>query len=186
MKQQTFYMLIGIIIIIFVVLFAFGSCKRKKTDEKSTSEITTDIRRPFDAQATIKVKDLVIDADINKTAVGKCSVVIKKPKSLEGMKMDYDGEKIVANYKGMSIALDENSKLAAAVVPIIINTIDKAGSPSGIDVMTVGKTLLISGTSDSGKFSISADKQKGSVIKISVPELDFECNFSDFIFKKQA
>ncbi|MEG0693745.1 MAG: hypothetical protein RR444_11785 [Oscillospiraceae bacterium] len=182
MKNNVFILSIVGIVAVFAVLFCF-SCqpKQKKVSEK---EVATSLKKPFDAKATIKMKDLVLVADINKTAVGCATIKISEPKSLKDMNFEYDGKDIKIGYKGLSVKLDENSKLVSSLVAIIVNSIDKAASESGVDVKVDGKVLVVSGESDSGKFAITIDRENGSIATINLPELDFECHFDDFLVKE--
>ncbi len=181
MKNRSFILSIVGIVAVFAVLFCFG-CQPKQ-NKVSNKEATTNLKRPFDAKATIKMKDLVLTADINKTAVGCATIKVSEPKSLKDMKFEYDGKDIKIGYKGLSVKLDENSKLVSSLVAIIVNSIDKAASESGIDVKVEGKVLVVSGESESGKFAIKIDRESGSIATINLPELDFECRFDDFLAK---
>ena len=140
--------------------------------------------RPFDAEATITMKDLVLTADINRTEPGQATIRITEPKNLSGMNFSYDGDDITVSYMGFSVQLDGNSKLVSNVASLIVSALDKAASPSGVDVSMEEDALLVSGESDSGKFSIRLDKENGSIISVQVPEVDFECRFDDFLFRE--
>lgn len=182
MKTSTFA-IIGSIILVFIAIFAISAFAKRNTTQVPR-QISTNLHRPFDAKATIKMKDLTMEADINKTDIGVATFKIKEPKSLKDMEFQYNGEDVTVSYRGLSVKLDENSKLASSLASIIVSSIDKAASPSGVDVDIKGKQLAINGKSDAGKFEILLDKKTGSMMSLALPELDFECNFDDFIFKK--
>lgn len=182
MKTSTF-MIFASIILVLIVVFAIGALgKRKSTPPPH--QISTNMHRPFDAKATIKMKDLIMEADVNKTDIGVATFKIKEPKSLKGMEFQYNGNDVTVSYRGLSVKLDENSKLASSIAGIIVSSIDKAASPSGVDVDIDGKALVIKGESEAGRFKILLDKNTGSIVSLNVPELDFECNFDDFMFQK--
>lgn len=182
MKTSTF-IIIASIILVLIMLFAV-SAFGKQHKRHQPRQISTNLHKPFEAKATIKMKDLTMEADINKTDIGACTFKIKEPKSLKGMEFQYTGDDVLVSYKGLSVKLNEDSKLATSLAGIIVKSIDKAASPSGVDVEIDGKKLLVKGDSDAGKFNILLDKQTGSIISLKLPELDFECNFDDFIFNK--
>lgn len=182
MKNRTFILSAIGILAVFAVLFCFGCQPKQKQSFNKEAAVT--LKKPFDAKATIKMRDLVLTADINKTAVGVATIKINEPKSLKDMKFEYDGKDIKIGYKGLAVRLDENSKLVSSLVAIIVNSIDKAASDSGVDVRVDGKVLIVSGESESGKFSITIDRESGSIATINLPELDFECHFNDFLLKK--
>ena len=184
MKNRTFVICILVIIALFSGLILF-SCNRgnKSGAAPSGEQVSAAMSRPFDAKATITMKDLVLTADINRTKPGQATIQIDEPKSLAGMSFSYDGDDITVSYMGFSVKLDGDSKLVSNVASLIVNTIDKASSPSGVDVSMADGALIVSGENDSGKFSIRLDKENGSIASISVPEVDFECRFDDFLFK---
>lgn len=185
MKNRTFWIWVGVIVILFLLLMFWG-CQRKDGGgaAQSPEQISAAISRPFDAKATIRLKDLVMTADINKTSADALTMIIEEPKTLSGMKFSYDGTDITVSYMGLSIKLDENSKLVSSAANLIVGALNKAASPSGIDVRLQEGALLVSGKSDDGDFSIKLDKANGSIVSIALPELDFTCNFDDFVFKK--
>ncbi|WMJ22139.1 hypothetical protein RBG61_09010 [Paludicola sp. MB14-C6] len=180
MKNKTF-IIWGVILVVAIVGLTVLAFQKGSSPPH---QISTNLSKPFDAKATVKMKDLVMVCDINKSAVGACTIKIQEPKQLKDMEFQYDGKDIKVSYKGLSVKLDENSKLASSLAAVIVNSIDTAASPSGVDVKMVGKTVQITGKSDSGNFKIVLDKASGSIMTLTLPQLDFECNFDDFIFKK--
>lgn len=185
MKNRTFVLAIIGVLLAFVALMCWG-CSRSKSNAVPQKDVASVVAQPFDAKATIKLKDLKMTADINKTAAGQMTIKVNEPKTLEGMAFTYDGTDIRVIYKGLTVRLDENSKLVSSVASVIVNSIDAASSPSGVDVSLDNGALVVSGESDSGRFSITLDKEAGSLASIQVPELDFECRFDDFLFRKSA
>lgn len=182
MKNRTFTLWVFILIVLILGLTFWGLSSRNNAN--SPTEVTSSMQRPFDAKATIKMKDLIMEADINKTDIGMCTIKINEPKSLRDMKFQYDGNDMKVSYKGISVKLNENSKLMTSLASLIVNSIDTAASPSGVDVKIDGNAIMVSGNNDAGKFNIKLDKKTGSMISLSVPQVDFECNFDDFIFSK--
>lgn len=178
MKSKTFTIWVAVLMVLIVTVTFLGLRQNKQNKETALPQVSAALSRSFDAKAKIKLADLVLVADVNKTAVGACTVEIEEPKHLKGMKFDYNGQDIGVSYKGMRVQLDENSKLASSVAQIIVNAVDKAASGSGIDVSVSGQAVEVSGDCDSGKFFIKLDKKSQSVLSITLPELDFTCNFA--------
>ena len=40
-----------------------------------------------------------------------------------------------------------------------------------------GKTVLLKGENDNGNFELQVDKNTGSLLKLTIPEMDLECTF---------
>ena len=179
MKNNVFIISVIGIVAVFGVLFFLVS--PSKDNYESNEEVVEILEKPFDAKATIKMQDLVLVADVNKSAVGCATIKILEPSALKDMNFEYDGNEIKISYKGLSVKLDDDSKLVSSLVAIMVNSIDKAASESGVDVAIDGKALKLSGESESGKFAITIDRENGSIASINLPELDFECNFNDFL-----
>lgn len=142
------------------------------------------VKNPFEAKATIKLKDLTVVADLNKTAPGQATFLITEPAALNGMTFTYGENDIVVMYKGLSVSLDENSMLTKTALSAIVSAIDKASSPGGVSVSLEDSALKLAGKTEEGSFSILLDREKGSIASLSLPELDLECRFDDFLTKQ--
>lgn len=185
MKNSTFTILV-VVLLALIAAFTFMGGKKSssaKISGRNSHQVSTNLAKPFDAKATITMKDLKMTADINQTRAGECTVKITEPKTLSGMQFIYNGNDVSVSYKGFTVKLNQDSKLVQTVAGIIVEAINKASSPSGIDISIDGGRLLLQGDSDAGKFKMLLDKENGSIVSLSVPSVDFECNFTDFIFK---
>lgn len=159
---------------------ALGSPKKAK--DAPPAQTLKGITAPFDAKARIKMQNMDISADINRTSEKCITIKINEPSSIKGMAFSYNGEDITASFKGLTATLDENSKLVSSMAEIIVNSLDKAAEKEGVGVSLDGGAVLIDGKGESGEFQIRLDKNDGSLATLSLPELDFECRFDDFIF----
>ena len=178
-----FYFCCGVIIILIIIFIFSIFTKKDDTGKLDNSEnVVESIKHPFDAQATINVQGITLTADVNKTDYQKCTIVVNEPKSLGGMRFQYDGNKMNVTYKGMSV--DINDKVAGSVAKILVDTIDTV-SPE-LDLVLEDGLLVVSSENEMGEFNITLDEENGNIVSINVPNLDFECNFDDFIFKDNA
>jgi len=186
MKNRTFGILLAVILTAFVLLMCWGCSKRTQRSSPSPKDVAAVLAQPFDAKATLKLKDLVMTADINRTGPGQATVQINEPQTLSGMAFVYDGEDVSVSYRGLTVKLREDSVLVSSVAEMIVRSIDAASSGSGVDVRLDGGALTVSGESDSGRFQITLDKENGSIATLNIPELDFECRFDDFLFRTEG
>ena len=175
MKNRTFVICIAVILALFVPLFFWGGHGRK---EKESLASAATLSQPFEAKAEIRLKDLRMNADINQTAPGQATVRITQPETLAGMAFAYDGEEVQVSYKGLTIRLDDDSRLVSSVAGMIVRSIDAACSESGVNVELEGERLIVSGESDAGRFRIALDKDTGSIASLNLPEADLECRFA--------
>ncbi|MEG2429919.1 MAG: hypothetical protein RSA79_06505 [Oscillospiraceae bacterium] len=175
--KSKLYKITVIVLIVLIVSLCFLPLFTKNKSKSVPKNISNSFTKAFNAQATIKMKDLVLQADVNKTSANELTMVIKSPATLKDMKFAYDGNNILVTFKGLSVNLDENSKLVQNALNIIVKTINSASSSSGINVGMEEGVLTVSGDSEVGKFKTVLDKKNGSIVSINVPSLDFECNF---------
>lgn len=187
MKDSVFYSAIVIIFLIAGILFYLGSNQGEKYNENNTqlvkaSEVETVtneiLQNSFNANATIKFQDIILNADVNKTNENAITLCIVEPKTLEGMELNYDGELININYKGMSLELDKNSKTLSSVANILINSLETATSGTGLEIKNQEGGILVNGNSDSGDFSILLNPNTKSIAQINSQTLDFTCEFN--------
>lgn len=187
MKNKRFIIiicLIGAIFIFLLILPRLRNSKNSDINKNSTLPRQTEVslKNPFEAKATIKLRDLTLVADLNKTAARQATFSIKDPPALNGMTFIYNENELTVSYKGLSVKLDENSKLVKTAMSAIIAAIDKASTPGGVSVSLEDSGLKLSGETDSGGFDILLDRKNGSIARVSLPELELECSFDDFLF----
>lgn len=184
MKNKTFFISLAVIIVVFCVLFFF-SCN-KGNNKPSVSDINSavsSLNTPFDAKATINLNGIEFTADVNKTNIGSATITITKPETVNGMQFQYDGEDIKITYKGISVNLDDDSKIVSSSMPLIIKALNAAAQKNGITVENKTGQLLLSGKSEDKNFIITMDKETGTVANISFPDIDMECRFENFLKK---
>lgn len=185
MKNKSFIACLLIIMVLFVLLMAWGCSKRQPAEKAPDAEqLAASIGRPFEAKATIRMEELTLTADINKTAENAVTIIVNEPAALSGMRFTYDGQDITVSYLGLSVKLDQDSRLVSSMATGLINAINRASSPGGIHVRMEESGVAVSGQSDSGDFQLMLDPQNGSIASVNLPELDLECRFNDFLFRE--
>lgn len=183
MKDSIFYSSIVLILIIASILFYLGSNQNKTNNSQNDIDdiptITNEILSSnFNANATIKLQDITLNADVNRFNDNALTLSIIEPKSLEGMNIQYNGNLVNINYKGMSLGLDKNSKALNSVAKILMSAIQTATSDSGVEIKNENGGILINGISDTGDFSILLNPNDNSIASITSPSLDFICEFN--------
>ena len=179
MKQKTFVFGLIAILVIFILLMLWG-CNRKSG--AGPRDLGKTLSQPFEAEATIRMKGLTLQSDINRTAAGTATFVVTDPPGLKDMQFQYNGDEIAVSYKGMTLHLDGESKLAGSMAALVMEAIEKASSDD-VKIKLDGNALCIAGESEAGEFDMRLDRKNGSILSLSFPELDFECSFEDFIFQ---
>ena len=184
MRNRTFVLWIFIIVIGFGILF-FTVGRRGSSDPgqpPDATKVAAQLSQPFDAKATIRMEDLVLTADVNRTVPGQLTLSVTEPAALSGMQFAYDGTDVTVSYLGLSVRLNDDSVLVTSLVRMIVDAIDKAASNSGIAVSIDGENLLVSGETAAGDFDLRLNPEDGSIASLHLPELDFECRFDNFLY----
>ena len=178
--RRKWALLAGVMAVLCGVVFLFSGCSKKETPSQ---EMQQSISQPFTAKATIRLENMTLTADVNKTSPQKFTLKVSEPKSLEGLTFDYDGERIGISFRGMSVDIADDSLTAKFMANLILKSINAASAESGVTVTQQDDGLLIQGENENEDFEILLDRQNGSIIKVSMPEMDLECSFSDFLFQ---
>lgn len=184
MKRSTFIIL-AIAIIAGILFFALMAIKNSsKENAVSPKQISANLNRNFDAKATIKMHELLLTADVNRTDIGKYTIKIDEPSSLAGMVIQYDGENVSTSFHGINLNVDADSLLSSSLGKMLINSIDKASAQTGVSISSKDNVICIQGENPDkdGKFNLIMDREKGSILSISSAETDFNCNFTAFSF----
>lgn len=186
MKNSVFYTWIVIILLTAGILFYLGSNNNSNNDETNTntkeSEIPTIaneiLTSNFNANANIKMQDITLNADVNRTSSNAITFSIQEPKSLAGMNIQYNGDIVNITYKGMTLGLSKNSKALSSVANILMSAIETATDGTGVEIKNVDNGISVNGVTDTGDFSILLNPSNNSIAKITSQNLDFVCDFS--------
>lgn len=188
MKDSVFYSSIVLIFIIAGILFYMGSNRGNTTSSTDDGTLVKESDIPtvaneilssnFNANANIKMQDITLNADVNRTSSNAITLSIQEPKSLEGMNIQYNGDTVNINYKGMSLGLSKNSKALSSVANILMSAIETATAGTGVEIKNVESGISVNGVTDAGDFSILLNPSNNSIASISSQNLDFVCDFN--------
>ncbi len=184
-KTNRFIIFIPIAVVIFVVIGTIiitGSWKGSPPPE----QISNQLSQPFSATANIKMKNMVMVADINKTSPQTFTFAIKQPATLKGLAFQYNGTDLNVSYKGMSVNIADDSLLAKGIAAMVIKAVNAASEETGVTMQEKDGALWIHGTNQDGDFNLKLDKQNRSLLSLDMPSLDLNCEFSNFLFQPQT
>ena len=173
-KIKWKYVIIAVVILA-LLMGLFWACSRNGNDTDDI--VPLNLEQGFTAKANIHFGEIEATADINRIGDGICNITLISPKALNGMNFQYNGSDIQISYLGMSIKTDDDSLLANAMTSAIVKAVDTAARGSGISMKKSGKTVLLKGENDNGNFELQVDKNTGSWLKLTIPEMDLECTF---------
>lgn len=165
---------------IVLVIIWFPS---KKEEELPPTVVEDYLTQPFTAKATIRLQDMTLETDINRTSPQKFTMKVTEPENLEGLQFTYDGETVGVSFKGMNLDVSDDSLAAKMMAKVLFYTINSASGESGVTVTQIEEGISIKGENEQGDFEILLNKENGSIIKFNMPNLEFECSFTDFLFQ---
>lgn len=164
-----------VVVVLVLLIGLFWACSRN--DNNIDDIVPLDLEQGFTAKANIHFGDIQATADINRIGDGVCNITLISPQALNGMNFQYNGSDIQISYLGMSVKMDDDSLLANAMTSAIVKAVDTAARGSGISMKKSGKTVVLKGEGDNGNFELQVDKNTGSLLKLTIPEMDLECTF---------
>lgn len=176
--------LIGVFLMLSVVLSGCGTETGGQPSENEQQKVSSSLNQGFDAKATIKMGEIEAEADINRTKEGICTVKLTSPKGLSGMTFSFDRQNVTVSYMGLSLELDNDSVLTSSMTKAVVASINMAAEPHGVSMALEGEALVIKGTTESGDFTLKLDRSDYSVLTLSIPNLDLECNFNPFSYQE--
>ncbi len=174
----------GVCLALSLTLSGCGTENGGQPSESEQEKVSDSLNHSFDAKATIKMGDIEAEADINRTEEGVCTVRLTNPKGLSGMTFSFDQENVTISYMGLSLELDNDSVLTSSMTKAVVASINMAAQPHGVSMALEGDALIIKGTTESGDFTLKLDRSDYSVLTLSIPNLDLECNFNPFHYQE--
>lgn len=166
---------------LFVLLS--GGC-RKKEEPPAPETVSAAIGKGFDAKATIQMGELAADVDINRTAEGICTVQMTAPKSLNGLSFAFAEETVTVSYLGLSFELNQDAVFSSAMTKAVVAAINQAAEPNGVKLAVDDEGVTVSGTTESGDFTLLLSRSDYSMLSLCIPNLDLECHFSPFSYQE--
>lgn len=173
----------AVIVISSVILMALlASCGEKAVDPV---QVVEQADKPFESTATVEYKDIKADIRILREGENLYEVEILNPAPLKGMSFAYNGDKLTVQYLGLAFQVDPASLPVQAMAKVLMNTIESGLDEQGIQVEKKDELYLVSGSGESGNFSMTLDTATGSIVELEVPNENLKVYFENFSFLPQ-
>lgn len=182
MNKKTVVFALAVFAVVGVILFALTLWFSPSQPDPSSNRPISHTDQPFSAKANIQLGDTRIVADINKTAPDALTLQIEEPASLKGLMCYYDGTDISLRYKNMQVKLTDDTLLSRVAAAAIVSAVNATSDDTGISIQNQDGKTILQGNFEQGAFTLEIDPKSGSLMKLSVPNLELECEFSDFAF----
>ena len=121
---------------------------------------------------------------LSRTAAGLLTVTLSRPKTLEGVVMEWNGTDVTLRFGGLSWSVDPDTIPQTALGKRILQALDAVVYGESAGVLTEDGRLKTEGTVGSGEdaapFTVWSDPQTGALLGLEVPSEELTLTFSDF------
>ena len=184
--RQALYLLVcvalfaGIVYFIHPLLF-----QRNQGAEPVTPQNAKALRHftgLFETTAHITYRDLSAIARIVQDTPEACTVTFSAPDTLKNMSFVFRQDQVKVSYRGLSFDFDPGSIPGSAVAKAAVSSINAALQKEGLALEQLSGSLSLTGSSESGDFTLLIDTESGDLLKLTVPSQELEIAFENFTF----
>ena len=170
------YLAAALLAVLFLLSLAGCSgCSGGQTQESAIQKLTS-----FSCKANITYGDFTASADVTRQADGETVFVLTEPESLRDMTFLFRSDQVSISYKGLTIDVSPTSFLASAAGSALVNSIDQTLKSENVEITKKDGVLEINSKSNSGNYTMQLDQTTGALLKLLVPSLDLQCDFTEF------
>lgn len=163
------------------MLFTAVSCSSTEPIQPSAPQTAAEsLTQPFESTISVRYRDIDATAVLSKQSPGSCTVTFQSPATLRDMSMVFTADQVSLSYNQLRASFSPDTIPGAAVSKLLVSAINAAVKDQGVSVDYQDDVLTITGDLEAGSFSLSLDKESGNLLRLSVPEEDFEAEFSGF------
>ena len=144
------------------------------------SEPETVIPGSFSCKADIQYNGMQIGARVTRPSAAGCRIEVESPDTLKGMTLDWNGSKMNISYLGLSFDVDPASLPDTAFGNILIDVFNALSRQNGLSISKDGESMTLSGSGESGDFSVVWDRKANALKSIDAPDSGFSAQFSEF------
>lgn len=174
--KKIYVLLAGLAFLCFA-----SACAKNKKPQINVAE---ELAKPFESTVAVRYKEIDATLKIAKRAPGYCKLSFESPQSLKDMTVEFTVDAVNIDYKALHTSFKPSSISGSALSKLLITAIDSAAMEEGVHIEYNDDIMLISGrlSGDGSEFTMRIDPNNGNIIRLSVPQDDFEAEFSNFSF----
>lgn len=178
--QGMFKRIMTAVLVFTLGLACLTGCGKKPSGAADGSDLPSTVTQPFESSAQFTYGDFSFEAGVRRETPGTCVITITSPQPVAGMKFTYQRDKLTVEYLGLSVDIDPNSALSKAAVSAVVKALDAAARQNGVSVSFENGQFLVSGDSDSGKFTLILDEKNGNFLSLEMPDIPMSVKFNNF------
>jgi len=137
----------------------------------------------FSCDISLKYSGMSLSGSITRTGPGQCTVTIKEPKALGGMRFDVTGEGIEISYGKLKLPLGSIDIPESNLFEPLCRTLDAAMSPDGLKMDRIDGKNVFHGKSSLSSFEITC-ADDGQILNIKIPGYELDVNMENYSVNK--
>lgn len=133
----------------------------------------------FTCDMTGSYRGTAVAGKLTRSSVGLLTVKLSQPEDLDGVEMEWNGEKVLLRMFGLSVEVDPNTIPESALGMGILKSLDAAMQNPEAGALTEAG-VKTSGSCENGTYELISDPETGYLKSLSVPSLEFTAQFTNF------
>jgi hypothetical protein len=180
MRDITFKIVCGVLVLLTLVGFLFACSKKQEATKKN---VAVQMSKGFDCTANVNWNGKTYVVKINRPAPGLCTMSFTKPDELSALSFVLDGDGFKVKYGSIEASLDPSTLPQTALFNSVLGALDAAVKPNGLNTSTKDGNVIISGKTTSGNFNLQLDKSNKPK-SLEIPDLKLVVGFNEFEWLK--
>ena len=161
----------GILLAAALLLGAAG-CGAKAREESAAEQMRQNLSQSFQTTAKVRYGGLETEMTIYKKPMNCAVVTFQSPESIRDIKMTFFTDKVTVQYGDLSFDFTPDSVPGKAL--------NAALNDQGVRFEEQDGKLVVTGKIEEGDFSLVVDGENGNILKLSIPQNDFEVEILNF------
>ena len=164
-----------------VILIAIGAVLiGGKSSSRSSA---TPLADNFSCDISLKYSGMSLSGSITRTGPGHCTITLKEPKTLSGMRFDLTGEGMEISYGELKLPLGSINIPESNLFEPLCRALDAAVVPDSLKADRIDGKNVFYGTSHLSSFEIAC-ADDGRILSIKIPKYELDVSMENYITNK--
>ena len=155
--------------LIMVAVTVMAGCRSTPKAQPSTVDFSCQIRADY--------RDLTVEALLTRHQVGTLILEFTQPATLDGLKAVWDGDKVTMQLYGLSYSADPDNFPEGGLGQELIEVLDAALRGEGKQVAGEGNTVVVTGETAAGVYTMTCDGNSGFPLSVTMPSVPLSVMF---------
>ena len=134
----------------------------------------------FTTTAQVVKDQFTAQVEIARESPQSCKLGFLSPDTLQGMEYIFTQGAVELRYQELCVSLPPDAVPAGSIAKLAVSALEQASIPGGVESSREGESILLSGFTKNGAFTIYLDAQDRTPRKLLVPRENLEIVFENF------